>query len=282
MFAMIWVSVGYGTDGSRTPTTVAALEPPRRTVCPSDRRIAVEYVLPETVRQHDRARRAFAIIGGGQEPAKHRAKAHHLEERSVDDAGPDQTRLSAESDQREIDGGEIAEGSDGLRARLEVINLGDRERHVLDAEALSGLADIDQSIRLPIDERPQEDAANHAENRRVGADAQGKRYDDGRGQAFGAEKRTEGEPDVSHERFSRVVPAAVPDAPHRIADGANVTEFPQRGAARRLGILAALDSFPHTEVQVAADFLVQILLVRSHCYSSPLTASAIAVGILRP
>ena len=34
MFAMIWVSVGYGTEGSRTPTTVAAVEPPRRTAWP--------------------------------------------------------------------------------------------------------------------------------------------------------------------------------------------------------------------------------------------------------
>ena len=90
----------------------------------------------------------------------------------------------AEPDQREIDGGKIAEGGDGRGARLEVIEFGDREGQVLDAETLGGLADIDQPIRLPIDERTQKHAPNHTENRRVGADAQGERHHHRDGQAL--------------------------------------------------------------------------------------------------
>ena len=215
------------------------------------------------MRQHHRARRPWAIIGRGQQPAEHRAKSHHLEERSVDDTGLDQARLPAEPDQREIDGGKIAEGGNSLGARLEVIDFGDREGQVLDAEALGGLADVDQPIRLPIDERTQEHAPNHAENRRVGADAQSERHHHGARQAFGTGEGAQGEPDIPCERFSGIVPTAVPDAPHLVAHGGHVPELRQRRAPRLHRIVAAVDALLDVDGQVAADLLVEVALVGS-------------------
>ena len=216
------------------------------------------------MRQHRRARRPGAIIGRGQQPAEHRPKSHHLEKGSVDDAGPDQARLPAEPDQREIDGGKIAERGDRRGARLEVIDFGDREGQVLDAESLGGLADIDQPIGLAIDERTQQHAPNHAENRRVGADAQGERHHHGGGQGLGAGEGAQGEPDISRERFSLIVPTAVPDAPHLVAHGGHVAELHQRRATRAHRILPAIDPLLDVDRQVAADFLVEVAFVGSH------------------
>ena len=55
------------------------------------------------------------------------------------------------------------------------------------------LADVDQAIFVAIDERPQQHAADDAEDRGVGADAERERHDDGGGQALGAQQRAQGE-----------------------------------------------------------------------------------------
>ena len=132
-----------------------------------------------------------------QQAAEHRAKAHHVEERSADDAGLHHARLAAEADHREVDGGEVAEGADGRDARLEVVDFRHRERHVLGADARRALADVDQAIFVAIDERAEQHAADDAEDRGVGADAERERDDDGGGQALGAQQRAQGEPDVA-------------------------------------------------------------------------------------
>jgi hypothetical protein len=100
------------------------------------------------------------------------------EEGPVDDTGLDLLRLPAEADECETDGGEIAERGDRRGARLEIVDLGNREGHVLDTEAVGGLTDVDQPIRISIDERTQQHAAKHAEDCRVCTDAQGERDDD--------------------------------------------------------------------------------------------------------
>jgi hypothetical protein len=152
------------------------------------RRIAAQHVFPEPMRQHDRTGSAGTIIGRRQQSAEHRAQAHDLEERPVDHARLDQAGLEPESDHRELDGREVAERGDCRRARLEVVDLGHGERHVLERETFGGLADVDQPIGFAVDERPKEHAANHGEDGGVGADAEGKR-DHHRGrQRLGAEQ----------------------------------------------------------------------------------------------
>ena len=149
-------------------------------------RVALEHRRPEPVREHHRARRPGAIIGGVQQAAEHRAKSHDVEKRPVDDTSLHDARLLAEADQREVDGGKIAERGDRRDARLEVIDFRDREGEVLGPDALGGLADIDQPIRVPIDERTEEHTPNDTENRRIGADAQREGDDDGQRQSLGA------------------------------------------------------------------------------------------------
>ena len=62
----------------------------------------------------------------------------------------------------------------------------------------------------------------------------------------------------------RVEPAAVPDAPHRVADGRDVAEFPQRRQASGFRILATLDPFLDADGQVAANLVVEVALVGPH------------------
>ena len=193
---MISVSAGYGTDGSRTPTTVA-VRGPRRMVLPT----TVGSLLSDVVQNRYVRTAAPAAFGPSscafEQAAEHGAQAHHVEERAADDARLHHARLAAETDHREIDGGEVAEGADGGDARLEVVDFRHRERRVLGADAGRALADVDQAIFVAIDERAQEHAADDAEDRGVGADAERERDDDGGGEALGAQQRAQGEADVA-------------------------------------------------------------------------------------
>ena len=75
-------------------------------------RIAVERGRPEPVRQDRRPGRLGPIVARVQQPAEHRAKAHHVEERPVHDARLHHAGLAAEANHREVDRGEITEGPD--------------------------------------------------------------------------------------------------------------------------------------------------------------------------
>ena len=132
------------------------------------------------------------------------SQAHHIEKRSVDDAGLHHSRFGAERDQREIDRGEIAEGGDGGRALLEVGDLRHRERVVFDADARRGLTDVDQPLLAAIDERPQEHAPDDAEDGGVRSDAEAERHDDGCGQALGAQERPDRNAHVTGEFDQRI------------------------------------------------------------------------------
>ena len=114
-----------------------------------------------------------------KQAAEHRAQAHDVEERAVDDAGLDHSRLAAEADHREIDGGELAERAMVRDARSEVVDLRNRERRVLARRDRARSADVDEAIFVAVDERPKQHAAHDAEDRGVGADAERERHDDG-------------------------------------------------------------------------------------------------------
>ncbi len=79
----------------------------------------------------------------------------------------------------------------GLHARLQVAQLGDGEVRVLHADALRALPDVDEPVCVAIDERPQQHAPDDAENRRIRADAEGQREDDGERKASGADERAQ-------------------------------------------------------------------------------------------
>ena len=58
------------------------------------------------------------------------------------------------------------------------------------------LPDVDQAILVAVDERPQQHAADDAEDRGVGADAQGQRDDDRDGQALDSGERPQRKAEV--------------------------------------------------------------------------------------
>ena len=101
-----------------------------------------------------------------------RLQAHDLEVRAVDDAGPHDAWL-AEADHREANLGELAEVGERGDPGPQVLDLRDREHDAVAAQALGALADVDQPILVAVDERPQQHTPDDAENRGVGADAQG-------------------------------------------------------------------------------------------------------------
>ena len=100
----------------------------------------------------------------------------------------------------------------GRGPRLEVVDLGHRERRVRDADARRALADVDQAILAAIDERPQQHAADDAEDRGVGADAERQRHDNRGGESLGASERAQADAHVLPKGNDGVEPAAVPDA----------------------------------------------------------------------
>ena len=71
-------------------------------------------------------------------------------------------------------------------AAAQILDFGDGEVGVVDAEAAGALADIDEAVLVAIDERAQEHAADQAEDGGVGADAEREREDYGDRQPFGS------------------------------------------------------------------------------------------------
>ena len=209
-----------------------------------DQRIAIERRRPEMLRENRHARGLWTVVLRVQQTPERRPQSHHVEERAVDDARSHRARLAAQPRHREFDRGEVAERADGGDARLEIVDFRDRERGVLRAEAWRALADVDQPIFVAIDERPEKHAADDAEDRRVGADAERECEDDGGGEALDPEKRADGEANVAAQRFCRVEPPVTPDGSHRVACERDVAELLQRRPSSRLRILAALDVAP--------------------------------------
>jgi hypothetical protein len=127
---------------------------------------------------------------------------------------------------------------------------------------------VEKSPKAPmlaaIDQRAQQHAADDAEDGRVGADAKGQRDDDGEGQPLGARQRAQAHPHVEEQRRQPVEPAAVPHPPHRVANRRHVAELAQRGQPGRLRILAAFDPLLDAERQMAADLVVELVLIGSH------------------
>src|SRR5262249_26743577 len=91
------------------------------------------------------------------------------------------------------------------------------------------------------------------------------------GQAFGAAERAKRDPDVVPERFGRFEHARTPDRAYGLACEGDVAEFLQRREPRGRRILAAVDALLDADGEMAADFFVEIVIVRDakgHAYSS--------------
>ena len=130
MLAMISVSAGYGTDGSSTPTMVAALWP-RRTVFPNTAGSLFNTVDPEVIRQHHRACCLWPVVAHVDQSSQHRMQPHHVEIRAAHHPRAHLARL-AQPDHREANGGEIADRAERLDPGPKILNLRNRKRRVID------------------------------------------------------------------------------------------------------------------------------------------------------
>jgi hypothetical protein len=149
------------------------------------RRVAVQRRRPEAIGEHHRAGRVRAIVIRADEAAEHGAQAHHLEVGAADDPGSHLARI-AQADHGEADGREVADGAERLDPRPQVQDLRHREVDVFDADALGALLDVNQAILVSVRQRPQQHAADDAEDRGIGADAERQREHHGRCQTLGA------------------------------------------------------------------------------------------------
>ena len=81
--------------------------------------------------------------------------------------------------------------------------------------------------------------------------------------------------DIARQVVTRINPAAVPDLPHLLAHLRDVAKQFQRGQARSLRTLAALDAFLDLEREMPLDLLVEFAGVWPHDATlRPLRASS--------
>ena len=73
---------------------------------------------------------------------------------------------------------------------------------------------------------------------------------------------------VAREIFDPADPARPPDVPHRVPRERDIAEFLERGTPRLVGGLPPLDALFDVEGHVAANLGVEIVVTRSHGYSS--------------
>ena len=171
-----------------------------------DRGIALEGGGPEAIGEDDHARGVGAVVLRADEAAEDGMQAHDAKVGAADDAGANFARL-AEADHGETDGREVTKSADGVDGGFEILILGYGESGVFVSDALRGLADIDQTVFVAVDQRLEEDATDEGEYGGVGADAEGQREDHRDGQATRAREGMEGKSQVPKERHGSTPPA---------------------------------------------------------------------------
>jgi hypothetical protein len=163
-----------------------------------DAGVPVEPRLPVLVGEHHHRGRLGAVVVLVEQPSEHRRQSHDLEE--VPGHEPDVHRhrvlLSAKGVRHPGVFGDAAERPGAL---AEVENLGDREQDVLAAGTVDRLPQIDQPVSIAMRKRPQENAADDAEDRRVGANAESEGQDHGQHEAGGAGETANGVAEVRND-----------------------------------------------------------------------------------
>lgn len=165
--------LGLGGIGHRRLEHPDDLRRPRAEAngLPDHRGVAVQAAGPEAMGQDRCTRRRRSVVVLGEETSGDRPKPHHLEERAVHHAGAHLPRL-AETDHRERDGRELADGRDRGEPISKILHLRDRERRILVTVSGGALPDVQQTALVLVHERPQQHGSHQAEDRRVRADAE--------------------------------------------------------------------------------------------------------------
>ena len=161
-----------------------------------DRRVAPEGARPQRLGDHRRPLGAVRVVAGFERAAGDRRHAQQREDVGRDDGHRNRRRLAV-AGQR--DGGRRVPGDvlhgAGLRAPVEDVEVGAVVGLVAD-----GGVDGDEARRVGEGQRLQQHAVDDAEDRGVGADAEGQHHDDQRAEARRLEEEPECLAEVSEHR----------------------------------------------------------------------------------
>jgi hypothetical protein len=141
--------------------------------------VAAEPALPEAVAEDHRARGPGLVVIGSVEAAEERLHAGERQQVGGGHAAQHALRLARGSEIEALAarGGEAGKEVARLRAPVEIVEPGAGRM----GEVGRGLVEDDHALRIGKGHRPQEREADHAEEHRVGADAERQReHRDGR------------------------------------------------------------------------------------------------------
>ncbi len=137
--------------------------------------------------QDDRRRSVRQVLLVGEPSAVQRCDANRAHERCRHTRGGDLLRFGA-TRQRQSDRRHGSKRRERSRLRLERLQLGEADRGLSDSRIC--VVDVKQRPGIRVRQRPQEHRVHHAEDRRVGADAERERKDGGDGEGRLPEERS--------------------------------------------------------------------------------------------
>ena len=207
---------------------------------PHDRRIAAQAVHPEPVAQHQHRLGAWLVLAGAEGASSQRAHAEHVEEVGRDDAGLHPAGLPL-PEENEGHGVVLDERLHGPAPLPVVGQLQGRELRVDHPAEGRRLAEIDEALPVLVGQRPQQHAADHAEDRGVGADAEREGQHGDEREAGALAERAEGEAEVVQQTGHEGSPGALarPAGGDGAAFGGDGGEIAEGPGARRAGPPAA-------------------------------------------
>ncbi len=219
-----------------------------------DRRVAAPGAQPVRMAEDQHRLGAWLVVVGREGAAEERPGAEHAEEVGRDDAGLHAFGLAA-AEEVEPHRVVLGETGEGVLAPPQVLDVRHREPLLLVGVERQALVEHHQPVGLAVRQLVQQDATHDAEDRRVGADAQGERRHHRAGVARVPAQQAERE---AHVLAQRLQPPVAARRAGRFLGRLEAAQL-QRGAACRLlgrGALAQLRRRLHGEVE--AQLLVEL------------------------
>ena len=222
-----------------------------------DIRVAALVALPVFVAQNQHGGRVHPVVGGNEGAAQQRLHAQHIEE-----IGGDYRGLHALGGgfphQQEVHRVMLHDAAQGVVAVAVILDFLHREGDIVDVRLVELLMQHHQLPAVAIRQRAQEHAVHHAENGRVGADAESQGENRHAGKARVLHQHANAVADVLHQRLHRAPGAGVAaillqrlDAAH--AEHGMAARFPRVHSAAQVDLGLA--------IYVVLQFAVKIALV---------------------
>lgn len=248
---LVRVSRDRGKDADDGVRTVVHAKNPS-----DDRGIPAEASPPERVAQHEDRFGRVPFVAPTEAPAEPRAHAEQIEEVPGDDAGLYPLRLLA----AEQDEPHRVVLDDPFESRVLVpviLELGDRERAVVDPGRGSVVTDPDEPLAAAIGKRLQKNSVNGREDRRVRSDSQSQREDGDRRVRRVAPKSPQAVAQVLPDRFEEAAP---PGVAALFLDLVQASEAPLRRGAGFFGGHPLSHVLGRFHLEVETDLFAQLLV----------------------